>query len=215
MDSDFVYVVKNVVPKFFCDQIIKKFEEDKEFHVDGKMGGIDNHFLEKEWKNSTEIHITMHHEWGDIHSKLSSYIDYGISEYINQFENFLIKKCEPDGEDDSQFALKFSLGDRFRYGDMTIQRILKNNRYRWHCDEVPSCLPRVLTYILYLNTLEPDEGGKTKFISGKEVRPVAGDILFFPSRWTCIHSGERIRADAKYILVGAIYREHGLPYKGK
>lgn len=212
MDTDFVYVVKNTVPKTLCDQIIKKFEEDKQFHEDGQIGLFG---VKKEWKDSTELHIHEHIEWGDIHHKMCEYVYYALDEYINQIQNLLYKICEPDGEDDSDFALKMSLGSAFDYNGMTIQRILKNKRYRWHCDESISGFNNVFSFILYLNTLEPDEGGKTKFISGKEVRPVAGNILFFPARWTCIHSGELVQADAKYILVGCIYRMPDEPYKGK
>jgi hypothetical protein len=215
MDSDFVYVVKDIVPKSFCNQIIKKFEEDKKFHKCGMMGDSDHQTLNKNWKNSTEIHLGIHDEWNDVNNKLCNYIDCAFSKYIDQVVEFLIKKCEPDGEDDSQFALYYSLGTCFSFGNFSIQRILKNNRYRWHNDEQPSQSSLALTFILYLNTLEPSEGGKTKFISGKEVRPVAGNILFFPSTWTCIHSGERVHGDAKYILVGSIYREGGEKYKGK
>jgi hypothetical protein len=215
MDCDFVYTVKDVIPKSLCDQIINKFEEDKKFHVAGAMGDENHKIYNKEWKNSTEIFFLDHVEWYDITCKLEEYIRYALDEYLDEVNKFLKKVCEPDGEGDSRFAFHYALGDSFSINNMSAVKVTKCNRYRWHNDENKSNPGVILTIIIYLNTLEPSEGGKTKFISGKEVRPVAGNILFLPAKWTCIHSGERVHGDAKYMLVGGIIGEQRQEYKGK
>jgi|TARA_B110000114_G_scaffold18551_1_gene17837 hypothetical protein len=212
MDSHFVYEIKDNLPKNICDAIIKKFESDKDNHVIGKLGGGDpsDTYVNKNWKDSTELNLKMSH-WEKALGKLEFFLKRGMDEYMKEVYKYIGKQC---GAEDNDFAMHYSLGTNYITDICSIQRIKKDRHYRWHHDYMPEQPTRTLTFMWYLNTLEPDEGGNTGFIHGRRVRPEAGKLIIFPSTWTCLHTGELIKADAKYLIVGGIHRPDEL-YKGE
>jgi hypothetical protein len=214
MDSSFIYEIKNNLSKKLCDNIIEKFEQNKERHSNGILGDPDQPVSNKQWKDSTELLINEWDDWAKAKVQLTHYMEKGLMEYLSEAKKYIYDRCDSSGKDDGYFAMHHTLGTACTIGCMSIQKVLKGRRYRWHCDTTLEAEPnRVLTFIWYLNTLEPDEDGKTKFINGREIRPEAGKLIFFPASWTCIHSGELIKADAKYMIVGGIQRAC-IPYKG-
>jgi hypothetical protein len=72
-----------------------------------------------------------------------------------------------------------------------------------HCgDDISK--KRVLSWILYLNTLET-EGGETEFLYfNKRIKPEAGKIVVFPATWPWVHRGNPPR-ETKHILTGWFY----------
>jgi len=88
-----------------------------------------------------------------------------------------------------------------------VHQIKRGKKYEWHVDSYPGNragdVP-FLQFILYLNTLEPGQGGKTKFINGRKVRPEVGKIVIFPRSWTFPHCGKKVKADYKYIIAGGV-----------
>jgi len=203
MDESFIYEIKNNLPANLCKAIIKKFESSPEHYEHGRVGIFP---VNKQWKDSTEIHIEKYEEWRRAYIKLSYFLSLGIKEYREEIKKFVDKTCGIDG--DTNFALHFSIGSEHFHRDLNIQKIRKGSRYRWHNDYDDNTPDRVATIMWYLNTLEEDEGGKTAFINGRKVRPEEGKLLIFPSTWSAIHCGELIKAESKYILVGALYRQH-------
>lgn len=71
-----------------------------------------------------------------------------------------------------------------------IQEYKQDDFYNWHVDRNKGFkLGRVLSFVLYLNTLNENQGGCTEFINGKKVRPVQGKMVVFPSDWQYYHRG--------------------------
>jgi hypothetical protein len=60
---------------------------------------------------------------------------------------------------------------------------------------------RLFSCLIYLNTLEDNQGGCTEFMCGKKVRPEQGKLLIFPSTWTYVHRGAEVKnGGVKYTL---------------
>lgn len=83
-----------------------------------------------------------------------------------------------------------------------VQRYQRNQGYfREHVDSFPSAdnACRVLSFILYLNTVE--QGGETVFpLHAEAVKPLAGRIVVFPSLFTHPHEGRPPYSDDKWII---------------
>lgn len=215
MDPDFIWTKPNLISRELCQNIINKFESTPEYHVDGQLGSsISNSeqgqvpgaggYIAKQWKDSREMCINQFPEWGICVEKLKYFVNEAIKEYIEEADKTILKNIGDPR--DVYFSRHFSLGTYQEVSNFNIQRILKGRRYRWHNDYMPTEPNRTLTFMIYLNDMQEGEGGHTMFISGKKVRPEAGKFILFPSTWTCIHSGELIGADAKYLIVGGVCR---------
>lgn len=152
-----------------------------------------------EEKKSTDLFITHMEGWSEIDSILKDKLTEGLKEY----ENYLKTSYEYNS-----IPFKTTLGSVF--GDMIdrgyqIQRTKKNEFYTWHHDSVQEDR-RIITFIWYLNTLDPEvDGGTTDFECGKSIAPKQGKLIFFPATWTYVHRGKPVISDnAKYICTGWI-----------
>lgn len=202
--DDFVHEIHNVLPVKLCTKIIEKFDDDNLNKVDGMLAA--NSFfsrVEKNSKDSKEISITYSNGWERAQEKVRYHFIKALNEYDIHIKNVLKKAgIEEDGD------LDFFINSTFKpyiISDHVIQRIEKNKKYRWHNDANYD-KKHLFTAIIYLNTLGPDDGGRTKFINGREIDPVAGKMVIFPATWDCAHCGKLIKANAKYILVTNVCR---------
>lgn len=65
-----------------------------------------------------------------------------------------------------------------------------------------NCIGRELTYIIYLNSIDQEDGGYTEFPDyGIKVQPEAGKLIIFPAGFTHRHVGS-LCSKSKYILTG-------------
>ena len=170
-----------------CNNIIDRFEKDKEFHEDTFYEGL-RHF--------TELNITKRGEpWADIQNLLLDKMEFYLLRYKQMFsiddkvwppqlafEQFRIKKYEPNGKD--EFAFHVDVGNH-----QTARRFL--------------------VFFWYLNDVY--EGGETSFQKNTSsriemaVKPVAGRMLVFPPFWTHPHTGHKPVSEAKYIVGGYLH----------
>jgi len=202
MDHDGIYTIPNNLPESLCKALIQKFENEPQHHKEGKlMTGLNTEKVDKSLKDSTEIDIFQTPGWEKAGDKLVQFLEKGLDEYVEKYREMLRSKI---GEDmDIVFKRSFIPCD---IRSPSIQRINKGKCYRWHHDGGMRDT-KVLTYMWYLNTLKPEEGGETEFICGKKVEPEVGKLLFFPATWMNLHTGRLVKGDAKYICVGNIYRD--------
>ena len=94
-----------------------------------------------------------------------------------------------------------SFDDKYLIGQLCLRRYKKltDGYHRMHYDNEGASFHRYCAGILYLNTIK--EGGETCFpILGREVKPVKGRIVFFPSHFTHVHYGARALTENKYIF---------------
>ena len=89
---------------------------------------------------------------------------------------------------------------------MKIQKTVPGGGYHvWHYEQGPDeQSKRVLTFLLYLNTLPTDCGGETEFLyQRKRYSPIANRLIMFPAAFTHTHRGNMVlTGDPKYIITG-------------
>lgn len=201
----FILEIPNVFSPELCQNIINKFENDTTNHVKGALeGGDGKRYTNDDWKSSTELNVSTSPGWELADKKIRYYLKNAFTTYVEHIKGVL-KDAEIDKDGDMDFVLDHTIFPLY-FDTSSIQKINKDKHYRWHQDYIPG-QTRVFTSFVYLNTLEPDEGGTTDFINGRSIRPEAGKMTIFPSAWPFIHTGRLIKADAKYIMVTNVYRQ--------
>ena len=212
--NDLIMELPGFIPEHLCTHIINEYEKcpDNE-KIEGRVLYNTKSFVDKSLKNSTEISIENLikgniGDWKKMNEKLHNYIKlstelytkYLVNEYpgpINLENNQKLHTFES-----TLTAIK---NDGVGQFDLVIQRQPKKAKYAWHYDYHPP--QSYLFGIIYLNTLKPEEGGQTTFLSGRQIRPEAGKIMLSPASWTYAHSATEVKADYKYIIPFHVY--HG------
>lgn len=94
---------------------------------------------------------------------------------------------------------------------MKMQRTGPGGGYHvWHHEQGPKeHSARVVVYMLYLNTLEPNEAGETEFLYQKQrISPQENTMLLWPASYTHVHRGNAVFGErSKYIVTGWFYYE--------
>lgn len=78
----------------------------------------------------------------------------------------------------------------------------------WHAEQGPGPQSsRVVVYMLYLNTLQPEDGGETEFMhQRKRYRPVENTMVIWPASYTHAHRGNLVLGTQhKYVVTGWFY----------
>jgi len=192
---DLILEFQNSLTDDFCDEIIRKFEED-ERKEKSKVSNVSNKsFIDFNYRKSTELKISEYSDWEDIHTKLFTIISEKLSEYYS-----FLKKC---GYEKNEIILGL-IGSSHIKG-LSITKSEKSDYFNWHIDDYDG-KGRFITVLIYLNTLNESEGGSTVFGNGKIIKPEKGKIVFFPSLWTHVHRGDVVKNNSKYIVSGFFCR---------
>jgi Rps23 Pro-64 3,4-dihydroxylase Tpa1-like proline 4-hydroxylase len=191
---EYVYVVKNVVPRDLCEKIIEKFERDPNKNK-GKLA-YDN--INYDLKKTIDLQYDHENdpEWKSINGKLEEYLQTAFYEYTK----YLYEKVTPNLVFDNLIRI-----ETVRTG-FQIQKYNVGDYFDWHIDDLKE-KKRLMAYIIYFNTLKKEDGGYTEFFNSKKIQPVAGNILFFPATWTYPHRGAPLKDKVKYIATGFIQEE--------
>ena len=177
----FIKEYQNALSPDFCNSLIEKFDQDDRKVQGGTVRGVDLTI-----KDSLDLQITGLE---------------GYEEFDNSLFESLAKNLIPYARDcftPCSFPVK-NLSDT----GYQIQKTLPGSiGYVWHHDFIMAhgALPRVVTFIWYLNTVE--EGGETEFITGEKIKPEQGKLVFFPATWTMAHRGLPPVSGVKYICTG-------------
>ena len=86
-----------------------------------------------------------------------------------------------------------------------IQRYLPGDHFsKIHTERSStSTSHRVFAWMTYLNDLDKNSGGSTKFEHFDiSIKPKKGKTLIWPAEWTHAHSGDVIKSGVKYIITG-------------
>jgi len=194
LHNDLIMDLPGFVPESFCKYLIEKFEKDERKHP-GTVNYRDKEEL-ADFKDSMEL--VVEECWDEEYKILSNYIKSATelyTKYLQDEYNYdtiehLLRTVETDGT-----SIR---------GACIMQRQRKKSGYVWHYDM--SIRPQsYISGILYLHTLEPDEGGCTKYINGREIKPECGKIMISPSTWTYAHRGNEFKTQYKYIIVFYVY----------
>ena len=198
--DDFILELPNFVPEAFCKHLIKKFESDDR-KKDGMVVIGSEERVIPELKNSEEIFISDLEDWEKENQDLRYFLSKAVIYYNNRLKN-IFKYNQPIQPFD--MFINNPMGGT----GYSIQKQKRGSKYAWHFDGELESNDRpdapYLFMIMYLNTLEPHEGGQTEFSNGRKIRPECGKIMMCPASWTFPHCGNEVKADNKYILTVGI-----------
>ncbi len=174
----------------FCKHLIKRFENDPNKYA-GRLSG---ELVDTNQKKTTDLSIN-EKTWYKEHSQLNMVLRSGVDEYIEYIINDVGKGAEK--------SFRGAFNRCFAVTGYQIQKYGVGDHFNWHDDDKYKS-KRLIAFIIYLNTLDTDSGGETQFWNGKSIRPIEGNILFFPATWSYIHRGAEVKKGFKYIITGFI-----------
>ena len=198
---DFILEIKNNLSPEMCNKIIEKFEKDEGKQPAVVWENIIDPSTKNEVKISTDLHInpSQNSDWCNVDQYLYERLSEGLIKYRDHIKKHLDKKA---------INIFHATGGVFKImneNGYQIQRTRKNGFYVWHNDSLQEH-QRTLTFLWYLNTLDPDfDGGTTDFECGRRIVPEQGKLIIFPATWTYIHRGAPVISDnTKYVCTGWI-----------
>ena len=176
-ENTFVFVKKHALNAAFCNDVIKRFEENVADQYQGRIGQMAN--KDRHIKRSTDLVVSGKPHWQDVDRALFKSLGVAIREFRNQYPYF-------------QGPFK-DMG----YG---LQRTSAGEFYHWHIDGGSHDFShRQLVAIWYLNDVA-GPGGETEFLFQQlKIKPEQGKLLLFPPFWTHQHRGVTLQAGLKYI----------------
>lgn len=189
----FVGVYKDMYPEGYCQHLINQFEQLRNSGAGANR--IQSEGAKRHVKNDHQIELTFK------------------GHVVEAFDNKKAVDVFFDGlqacyEDYVSVFSSLSHGN-IRASAMKAQRTDPGGGYHiWHGEQGNGDQAhRVLVYMLYLNTLEPNEGGETEFLYQKErYQPVENTMLLWPAAYTHTHRGNTVLGDrSKYIVTGWFY----------
>ena len=181
---EFIYEIPNVISKEMCEELIQRFLKDDDKHPSTVSGGK----ADPEIRNSTNLWIGPENEkWRDTAKEMFDIFVSGLDKYGHHLvnNNYITFK-----EGSRLF------GKELRFELPFINQSKEGEYYHWHTDDFTKQHDkqrRSFSCLIYLNTLEEDQGGCTEFMTGKKVRPEQGKMLIFPSTWTYVHRGAEVK----------------------
>ena len=175
--NSFIFEKRNALPLDICQEMIRRFEEDKDNQYQGRVGQLANE--EKSIKRSTDLVTSGKENWEDLDQELFRSLGTAIKEFR---------------EDHPFFK------GPFKDNGYAIQRTDPGEFYHWHIDGGShEFAMRQLVAVWYLNDVE-GPGGETEFsYQNIKVKPEAGKLCLFPPFWTHEHRGVTLEKGVKYI----------------
>ncbi len=175
----FIFEIKNALPDFLCEDMIKRFEIQTQDQNTGRAGSAANQ--NAQLKKTTDIYVSNKPHWKDVDNNLFRSFAMALKEFQHIYPYF---------------------GEMSRFKDLgyNLQRYEKGEYYHWHVDADNTVLAtRQLVALWYLNDVS-SPGGETEFVhQGVKVIPEQGKLVLFPPFWTHEHRAAVIQEGVKYI----------------
>jgi len=191
--KDFIAVYSDVFPKGYCQHLIQEFER-----LASGGAGVDRQQGEnapKHAKNDLQLglNIKAHYATNFESKDVVDFFFHGLQACFDQYiKEYSVLKEGP---------VKATV--------MKMQRTSPGGGYHiWHSEQGPGVhANRVAVYMLYLNTLEPEEAGETEFLYQQvRLRPQENTMVIWPAAYTHAHRGNTVFGNrAKYIVTGWFY----------
>ena len=179
MVDDLILKMPGHIPEYMCNSIIETFDAEPEYMVAGAIGSDGT--IDEDRKKCVERYFG----WDeDGPSWILQYLKTATDEYVKRYPIL------------NDLAL-WSVSPVYK-----IQKYLPSEGYFvLHCESAYHGDPRVLAWMIYLNTVTDD--GYTEFPhQGKKFQPNAGDVLIWPAFFTHPHRGITSQSQTKYIVTG-------------
>jgi len=191
--KDFIATYAGVYPDGYCKHLIKEF--DRLAASGAGANRINSENASAHIKNDYQINLNI----GAHNAEL-----FDGKEPVNMFFNGL-QMCYED------YINNFSVlkDSKIRGTVMKMQRTDPGGGYHvWHAEQSGGKhAERVLVYMLYLNTLEPESAGETEFLYQQtRIRPIENTMILWPAAYTHAHRGNTVFGNtSKYIVTGWFY----------
>lgn len=191
--QDFIGIYRNVYPEGYCAHLISEFER-----LISCGAGSDRRASEgadPHTKNDMQIGLNF-----GVHTAAPFHNDAAVDIFFNG-----LQACYDD------YSSEFSVlkNGRIRGTAMKMQRTSPGGGYHvWHGEQGNGDqADRVLVYMLYLNTLAPEEAGETEFLyQQRRVSPEENTMILWPAAFTHAHRGNTVFGErSKYIVTGWFY----------
>jgi hypothetical protein len=188
--KDFIGTYTNVVEDEFCEYLINEFERLK-FNNIGRdrveFEGASGH-----QKKDYSISMDLHNEVFGLYKG-----DLAIKQLYSGLQN-----CYDAYTQEYSILKEFNITGR----EVKMQKSNPGEGYHlWHCEQGNgNQSARALVWILYLNTLNPENAGETEFLYQQtRIRPIKNTMVFFPAGFTHVHRGNPVHGNtSKYIVTG-------------
>jgi hypothetical protein len=194
--KDFVGYYKNVYPEGYCSHLISEFDRLESGGAGSNRQSNDGAF--KHYKDDHQIFINIR--------------NHPVQNFNNEDTcDLFFQGLQECYEEYSEKYSTLKTSGRIRSSYMKMQRTGPGGGYHvWHHEQAAgSSQARVLTYILYLNTLLPEQAGETEFLY-QQARVGAEEnmMLLWPAAFTHCHRGNAVYGTGhKYIVTGWFYYE--------
>jgi hypothetical protein len=193
--KDFIAIYRNVYPEGYCQHLINEFERLVESGAGWSRQRSEG--AVKHAKNDMQVGLNFGvHTAKDFNGTPASKVFFdGLQQCYDAYtEEFSILK-----------------NDQVTGTAMKMQRTDPGGGYHiWHAEQNGGRnVERVLVYMLYLNTLAPEEAGETEFLyQQRRLQPVENTMVLWPAAYTHAHRGNTVFGErSKYIVTGWFYYE--------
>jgi len=176
--DDLIYVFDDVIPKDFCNYLIKKFEDDSENQVEGMTG------LGKQTnvKVTTDIHLVGNEKWFEDTNEVLNYTNLCVEKYYNIMGSI-------------QFFMQ-----NVDYGSIIFAKYPIGGFFNWHVDATFPDESRIFQIIVYLNDVE--SGGETEYpVFGAKIKPKVGRVVIAPCSYPFFHKSHPTISGSKYNII--------------
>lgn len=188
--KQFVGFYRNVFPQGYCQHLINDFEQGVNISA-GSNRQLSEAAL-KHMKDDYQLRLDIQSHWSSFfknENPVNIFFD-GLQKCFNDYvENFSTLKIT-----------------NLNASEMKMQRTSPGGGYHvFHFENDGSKNKgRALVYILYLNTLLPEECGETEFLYQQlRVRPEENMLIIWPADFTHSHRGNVLHGiNKKYIVTG-------------
>lgn len=202
--KDAIAVFDNVYPDGFCKRIIDNFHFLQERGFTHNRQNSENAPKTRKNDNATDFNNMLYRDMNShacIDMKNSTMFRFNDHLITDIFHTGLSDCFDVYAE--TWFGLKNMAHHSFF---MKVQETPPGGGYHvWHYEHGPGeFATRSAVFILYLNTLAPEQNGDTEFIhQEKRVSPVENRMVIWPAGYTHLHRGNPVYGEqSKYIVTG-------------
>lgn len=191
--KDFIAIYKDVYPEGYCQHLISQFDLMESNGVG--VNRLKSENAKRHIKNDHQIslslkgHNTENFDGNSVSNIFFDGLQRCYEEYISNFSVLT------DG--------------KIRASVMKMQRTSPGGGYHvWHGEQgANEHAARVLVYMLYLNSLKPEEAGETEFLYQQtRIAPQENTMIVWPAAFTHAHRGNTVFGQrSKYIVTGWFY----------
>lgn len=175
--NTFIFERPGALPADFCEEVIRRFEAQPEYHHEGRIGQIQS--KDVSIKKTTDLVVSGKDDWKDIDQIFFRCVAAALREFREFYPYFK---------------------GPFKDMGYQVQRYRVGEYYQWHIDGGSHQFSqRQLVVLWYLNDV-PSPGGETEFLyQDVKVTPEQGKLVLFPPFWTHEHRGAAVEKGVKYI----------------